>query len=212
MPSKIKGVPSRREERQSDRRQFIIAVACRSFLQDGYARTTMSGIAATLGGSKSTLWRYFPSKEELFTAVLDQATSEYHKRLCLILDPSEDVATAVERFCFNFLKTVTSADALSLYRLVVGEGARFPEIGQIYHARVQSVTNKILANYFAKAMSCGSLREGNPLRLAQALRGLCISKVEDFLLSGSTEIYRDEVIDSDVNEVRDIFLRAFARN
>lgn len=130
----------------------------------------------------------------------------------MILDPSEDVATAVERFCCNFLKTVTSADALSLYRLVVGEGARFPEIGQIYHARVQSVNNKILAHYLAKSMSCGSLRESNPLRLAQALSGLCISKVEYLLLSGATEIYRADFVDSDVNEVRDIFLRAFARN
>ena len=36
----------------------------------GYERTSMSEIAARLGGSKATLYSYFPSKEELFFGVV----------------------------------------------------------------------------------------------------------------------------------------------
>src|SRR3546814_14236049 len=72
---------NRREERKTQRRASILEVARRSFFEKGYAATTMSGIAATLGGSKSTLWRYFSSKEELFAAVLDDATAEFKREL-----------------------------------------------------------------------------------------------------------------------------------
>src|SRR4026208_346391 len=65
---------SRREARRRDRRGAIIGVARRSFLNNGYAATTMSSIAAELGGSKGTLWSYFPGKEELFAAVLRETT------------------------------------------------------------------------------------------------------------------------------------------
>ena len=74
MPSKIKGVPFEGKS-VSPIGQFIIAVASRSFLQDGYARTTMSGIAATLGGSKSTLWRFFLRKKSCLPPSLTQRTA-----------------------------------------------------------------------------------------------------------------------------------------
>src|SRR3546814_1468365 len=45
---------NRREERKTQRRASILEVARRSFFEKGYAATTMSGIAATLGGSQST--------------------------------------------------------------------------------------------------------------------------------------------------------------
>ena len=81
---------SRREARRNDRREAILAVAYASFLEHGYAATTMSGIAAKIGGSKATLWSYFPSKEALFEAVLDQATAAYRLQLSSLLDPCGD--------------------------------------------------------------------------------------------------------------------------
>ena len=48
-----------------------MAAARKAFLRDGYGQTSMSSIAADVGGSKTTLWNYFPSKEDLFAAVVD---------------------------------------------------------------------------------------------------------------------------------------------
>ncbi|MEO6377128.1 MAG: helix-turn-helix domain-containing protein, partial [Caulobacteraceae bacterium] len=53
------------------RRQAILNVACEAFLAEGYAAVSMSAIAATLGGSKATLYAYFRSKAELFAAVME---------------------------------------------------------------------------------------------------------------------------------------------
>ena len=45
---------SRREARRLTRREAILDVAQASFMEYGYAGTTMSAIAAMLGGSKGT--------------------------------------------------------------------------------------------------------------------------------------------------------------
>ena len=60
--------PGKREARKEERREAILAIAKRVFLDQGYSGASMSAISAELGGSKGTLWSYFPSKEELFAA------------------------------------------------------------------------------------------------------------------------------------------------
>src|SRR3546814_16272292 len=64
---------------------------------------TMSGIAATLGGSKSTLWRYFSSKEGLFAAVLDDATAEFKRELGELLLSHQGVRNTLMRLCLHFI-------------------------------------------------------------------------------------------------------------
>src|SRR6201996_3357841 len=52
------------------KRRAILDVASEVFLAQGYAATSMSEIAARVGGSKGTLYNYFRSKEELFSAFI----------------------------------------------------------------------------------------------------------------------------------------------
>jgi TetR/AcrR family transcriptional repressor of mexJK operon len=56
------------KDRRDKRREAILDVARSVFSEEGYAATSMSSIAARLGGSKGTLYNYFKSKEELFGA------------------------------------------------------------------------------------------------------------------------------------------------
>ena len=76
---------SRREIRREDRREKILNVAENMFLHAGYAGTAMSDVATRVGGSKATLWSYFPSKEKLFSAVVERASLSFRKRLSEIL-------------------------------------------------------------------------------------------------------------------------------
>src|SRR3546814_14826440 len=59
------------------RRKAFVEAARKGFLANGYAGTTMSSIASAVGGSKTTLWTYFPSKEALFEAVVDDIVDYY---------------------------------------------------------------------------------------------------------------------------------------
>jgi len=202
--------PSRRETRRELRRGTIVQVASQSFLEHGYAATTMSSIAASLGGSKGTLWSYFRSKEELFVAVMEQLTEDFRAQLSLILDPRRDLETALRGFCREFLLKVTSAEGIALYRLVVSETIRFPEIGRIFNERGPQLTQQQLAEFLASAVARGLLECDDVLLAARQLTGLCLSGLRQNLLIGLIDAMTAAEIEQEVDRVMDFFLRAYA--
>ncbi len=202
---------SRRELRRQDRREAILAVAAQTFLEQGYAGTTMSGIAATLGGSKGTLWSYFASKEELFAAVIDQVTTAYRAHLMELLDaPGVDLAIRLRRVCTGIVEKVTSPTAIALHRLVVAEAGRFPEMGQIFYDRAPRLTHSLLAEFLKGAMEQGELRTEEPMQAARLLVSLCLAGSQQKLLMGLIETVSVAMIAADVEQATDIFMRAYA--
>jgi AcrR family transcriptional regulator len=165
--------PGRRAARKEARRQAIMAVATRSFLDLGYAATTMTAIAAALGGSKTTLWSYFPSKEDLFAAVIEEAAIRMRADVYPALDPAGALEATLQAFCLGFLTRITAPDVIALYRLIVGESGRFPEVGRLFYERAARHTLEALAGFLARHMAAGSLRADDPARAAGALIGLC---------------------------------------
>lgn len=108
--------------RRRHRVDRIIEIAERHFIKHGFERTSMSAIATELGGSKSTLWSYFPSKSDMLCAVIKRSTSnclnEIHQRIRdLTLDEAAIagiVRIIVLTFCDNnfvyFIKIMMGAN------------------------------------------------------------------------------------------------------
>ena len=63
----------RRARRKEARPGEIVAAALASFAERGYAATKLEDVAAAAGISKGTIYLYFPTKEDLFRAVVRQA-------------------------------------------------------------------------------------------------------------------------------------------
>lgn len=201
---------SRRDAQRKARRDAIVQVAARSFSEHGYAGMTMSSVAAKLGGSKGTLWSYFPSKEALFVAVLDYMTEDFRTQLQLILNPEHDVEDVLRRFCKKFVVKVTSVEGLALYRLIVAESARFPEIGRIFYERGQQQTYERVAAFLEGAMERGLLRRSDALVASRLLVGLCVAGVRQRQLIGLTATASAAEIAEDADAALDMFLHAYA--
>lgn len=202
-------VVGRREARRIDRRAAILTIATASFLEHGYSATSMSAIAASVGGSKATLWNHFPSKEALFAAVLDEATSAYRARISCLLDGDDDLQTTLRRFCISFLERVTSPEAISLHRLVYAEAGRFPEMGRIFYDRAPRAIYAIVGEYLHMAMERGALRSADPVEAAKMLASLCMSGTHQQLLTGGLIAPTAELLVADAEAAIDIFLRAY---
>jgi AcrR family transcriptional regulator len=203
----VEKAPGKREARKEERREAILEIAKREFLDHGYSGASMSAISAELGGSKGTLWSYFPSKEELFSAVLDHATREYRSRLADVLKPGEDVRAAVLQFCRGFIAKISSSDGVRLHRLIASEVGRFPEVGDIFYRRAPQPTQQLLADFFERAMDKGILRQEDPLFAARILASLCLG-VQQRVMWGQ-ELSAAER-DSEAEQIAEVFLRAFA--
>jgi AcrR family transcriptional regulator len=210
MQQSVTSCPSRREARREARRETIVDVAAPYFLEHGYAGTTMSGIAAALGGSKGTLWSYFPSKELLFTAVIDRVTEAFRAQLSLILNPRDDIEIALRRFCLEFVRKITSPEAIALHRLVVGEANRFPEMGRIFYERAPRQMQQLLASFLADAMERGQLRRDDPLVAARQLVAMCMLGSHQQRLMGVVEQVSSEAIAGEVDRAMQTFILAYA--
>ena len=84
---------------QQRRREQILAEATAVFAEHGYPNTDVQFIADPLGISKGTVYRYFPTKEELFLAAVERGVLrlEEHmdRRVEAVDDPVERIAVAI---------------------------------------------------------------------------------------------------------------------
>ena len=203
---------SRRDARRESRRDKMLDVAEALFLEFGYAGTTMSNIVTELGGSKGTLWSYFPSKSSLFSAVVDRASLAFRQKLSIILNADEDLELTLSDFCREYLRKVTLSESLALHRLVAGEATRFPEIGTIFHDHAIRPTRKLLADFLAIRMDKGCLRKSEPSVAAQQLLALCMAGCHQQLVFGVIDRAAPELIERDCRQGVTCFLDAYRRS
>ena len=195
-----------REAQKLARRKSILEVAAPFFLERGFDATCMSDIAATVGGSKATLWTYFPSKEHLFFAVIDHCAELYRESLGLTLREASDLATTISQLCRTLMLKAGSSTARQLMQLWLKEGERFPEIrSRMFHA-FSSPAMDLIADYCQRQMDCGLLRCEDPQYVARTLVLLCHQNFHDQIF------FSERTTTPELNSeyVADIFLRAFS--
>jgi AcrR family transcriptional regulator len=83
MAAQIKLCPGRPKDEalQGRRREEILERAARIFAEHGYPRTDVQWIAQAIGVSKGTVYRYFPTKQELFLAAVDRGVARLHEHI-----------------------------------------------------------------------------------------------------------------------------------
>jgi TetR/AcrR family transcriptional regulator, mexJK operon transcriptional repressor len=158
---------------KDDRRANIIQIAREVFLREGYAATSMSKIAAMVGGSKATLYSYFPSKKDLFFAVVEAESGEVLDDLYQIDEGCTDVREALRAFCRRFVTVILSDMTTAFDRIVTAESIRFPEIGlAAYEFGYKRGLDRMEA-LMRLGMEAGVLRRVNPRTAAEYLLNLC---------------------------------------
>lgn len=212
--ARISTSESKREMRKLLRRQAILTAARRSFLDDGYAATSMSGLLKTLGGSKSTLWDYFKSKEELFASVIEDVTLEVREQLEGSLVTSEDLEATLQAFCRAFMNRLALPDVLAVWRLVMAESGHFPGLGKVFYDRAARHVERLLANFLDKHIAAGTLVDEGSLSMARLLIGLCNSDQSRKLWGVVTTSPAESAsqIDQDAQKFTRYFLRLFRQD
>jgi len=194
---------------RDDRRRAILDVASDLFLQEGYAAASMSAIAAKLGGSKGTLYNYFPSKESLFAALMEDACED---RDWLTFPPESDdldVGAVLFELGRKFLNFILSDKARSMHRLVVAESARFPELGRVFYDNGPKLSFVALGEWLQTQMRAGRLREADPERAATLFFVLCKSEIYQKVLWAVEPEPSDESKTATVRSAIEVFFRVY---
>ncbi len=197
------------DDAAAQRRKAFVDAAREGFFANGYAGTTMSSIASKVGGSKTTLWTYFPSKEDLFAAVVDGIVEQYGDALTIDLPLDQPVPDVLRRFGNVLMNKLTATPLLSLYRLVVGEAERFPHLAETFYDRGPRRGKARAAEWVGEKMVRGELRMGDPMRAVQQFSGLCQSGLYQFAVLGLPEARDISRLAEEVDAAVDTFYRAW---
>jgi len=197
-------------KRDQAREAIILDVARDCFLAEGYAATSMSTIAARLGGSKGTLYNYFKNKEDLFAAMMQRECGELQAMLFDSIPEAAEGEARLVHLARAFLERLMSPTKMAIHRLVIGEGGRFPEIGRIFYESGPSVVLDRIAGYLQQLMDEGRLRRADPLMAAQQFKDLAISGVYWPAMWGAVGELTEQEIEEQVARAVDTFLRAYA--
>ncbi|VWX61989.1 TetR family transcriptional regulator [Burkholderiales bacterium 8X] len=150
--------PSRakRERRKEARPGELLEAALDLFVAKGFAATRSEEVAARAGVSKGTLFLYFPSKEELFKAVIVENLSGRFKEWNQEFAEFEGSTAEMLRYCMRiWWERVGSTKASGLTKLMLSEGNNFPELADFYRQEVVRPGHALLRKILKRGIDSG---------------------------------------------------------
>ena len=157
--------------RGRERRARILKAATDLFLKTGYGDTSIDAIVEKSGGSKATLYTYFPTKDDLFRAVIEGVVSNRKEPE---LDSSADIRTALVTFGVQRMQVVFSRQHRALLRLIIAERERFPDIARLYYDIGPMRSHDLLVDYFSELKDRGLLDVESPAESADFFIGMLL--------------------------------------
>ena len=191
-----------------EKRRAIITAAGEVFREMGYAGASMAAVCERIGGSKATLYRYFPSKEELFVTILLDSALDRASQVFETLSHTLDLRKSLERFGRLYLELALTDEVIAVRRNLIAEGHR-AGIGQMLYERSVQVTWAKMADYLAEEIGRGRLRPESPWIMAMHLRGLLEGDLIGRALIGADVDRRTATLRAHAARVADLILRAF---
>jgi len=153
---------------------LILTAARELFLGNGYGNTSMDAVAKHAGVSKSTLYAHFENKEQLFGAVVGTARQRLHDALTSVSTTDDrNIERMLCQIGTQFMRYVTEPTSLTIFRVVIGEIHKFPELGREMYQSGNIVILRMVADFFRQWTDAGLLSVDDTMLAARQFLTLC---------------------------------------
>jgi len=191
------------------KRQEILDAAESVFIELGFERTSMDEITARWGGSKTTVYSYFASKQELFIEVMDQLIHKHLTNIYDVFKPNADLTTTLQAFGELLLGVLSLKEIVLTRRIVYAEAAKH-SLGKVFYEGVLFEQLKTLSKFIDGWMDMGLLGKSDSFVAAQHFIGLVTAESSDLLLLGVQETFNSEEISAMVKRAVRVFLNGYS--
>ncbi len=145
---------ARHSRRKDARPSELLAAALDLFVEKGFAATRVDDVAKRAGVSKGTLFLYFPSKEELFKAVVRENISGRFAQWNDEFERFEGSTPDMLRYClFSWWERIGSTKASGIPKLMMSEAQNFPELAQFYEHEVIQPGNTLIQRILQRGIA-----------------------------------------------------------
>ena len=154
-----------------DTKEKLLEAALEMFSQNGYAGTNIRELSASLGLGKSTLYRHFESKEEVWNDLIDSLESYYEARFgstdnLPAIPESTDGLREMTLRMLDF--TVNDKKIIMTRKLLLTEQFRDERAAKLATKHFSTGLEALFTKVFEGMMENGSLKKGDPAMLAFA--------------------------------------------
>jgi TetR/AcrR family transcriptional repressor of mexJK operon len=154
-------------ETPTGKRLLIVEAATRVFLDLGYGAASMDAIAAEAGVSKQTVYSHFGAKEALFEAIIEDKCDELLAPVFEAFRPGHDHAKALDEVAWQFLSVILAPPSTALFRVIVSESVRFPELANAFYRAGPQTAVDNLAGYLKELNRAGVIATNDPMASAR---------------------------------------------
>ena len=135
----------------------ILRAARKVFIAKGFEAASMDAVARTAGVSKATVYAHFRSKSDLFAAIVAQVAGRLTGEIHSVMEARLPLRQALMRIGTEFLEVLVDPERVRIFRMMVAETDRFPELGRVFYRAGPMVMHDCLASFLAEAAAEGKL-------------------------------------------------------
>ena len=172
---------SQRQRRKDARPLELLDAALELFVEKGFAAARAEEVAQRAGVSKGTLYLYYPSKEELFKAVIVRnLTSRIAATAQQVQAWDGEMATLLESLLVQWWQETYASPASGVFKILIAEMRNFPEIAEYYVQQVIEPGSALIGSIIARGIGSGEFRavdvESTVHSLVLPMVMLCVHK------------------------------------
>jgi TetR/AcrR family transcriptional repressor of mexJK operon len=135
----------------------ILYAAQELFIEKGFGPASMDAVAKAAGVSKATVYAHFRSKDELFAAIVGQIAERLTGEIRRVMEDRLPLRQALTRIGLRFLDVLTDRKRVRMFRMIVAEADRFPELGRVFYRAGPVMMQDCLAGFLRDSAAAGAL-------------------------------------------------------
>ena len=204
---KRKPVRARLDE---ERLTELLDVAAEVFISEGFSAASTNEIARRANSSKTTFYSRFPTKEQLFLAVIERRMNRILQQVAASLPEEPPIEETLRNYGAALIRFALSKEQLALVRVISMESAKFPELGKRFYELGPKRGEEVLAAYFTKQAGKGRLSNEDTRQMAQHFLSLITGgPIRWFVFAFDPSSLSKSALQKHLNSAIQAFMRAY---
>jgi AcrR family transcriptional regulator len=191
-----------RAEQKALRPHQILEAAFEEFLEQGFKATRVEDIARRVGVTKGTVYVYFATKEDLFTAMVRHISLPAEGIVADFVETEGSCANRLRSLILLLYRRILEdRRTRELIRFIISEGSRIPEI-------IDDVHDEVIEPIFARTQALidegvekGEFRKGPPVLVSVIIAPVFCRIIENLIFNGRREDDLDAYMETHIDLV-----------
>jgi len=173
----------------------IIDAANEQFKKTGFASANINSIAQAAGVSTKTLYRLFPAKDDLFSAVVERKIELFLTGIDERSLEGLSLREGLERLLIAYGRLTLSLDTIAIVRLVISESGRFPELAAVFYKKAVVRTSLAMERWLSAQRDKQAIALDDVSMATGMLRGMMTMEPQRAAMLGQRgEISNEEIV------------------